>query len=93
MTEEHKAAIEAAVNGGRAALNGFTAAFNARDAEAIRSRRFHFPHVRFHSGKGAGMQTPVNHSPENTVAGKTPRPIQRGGSGAGGRRQPRNSTR
>jgi hypothetical protein len=34
------------------------AAFNARDAQAIRSRWFHFPHVRFHTGKVTVMQTP-----------------------------------
>ena len=35
----------------RAAMDGFMAAFNAEDAEAIRTTWFHFPHVRFHSGK------------------------------------------
>jgi hypothetical protein len=34
------------------------AAFNARDADAIRSRWFHFPHVRFHSGTVTVMQRP-----------------------------------
>ncbi len=32
-------------------MDGFMAAFNAEDAEAIRTRWFHFPHVRFHSGQ------------------------------------------
>ena len=40
-----------AIAGARAAMDGFMAAFNARDAEAIRTRWFHFPHVRFHSGR------------------------------------------
>ena len=50
-----------AVQGARAAMDGFMAAFNARDAEAIRSRWFHFPHVRFHSGKVTVMQTPADY--------------------------------
>ena len=36
-------------------------AFNRRDAEAIRSRWFHFPHVRFHSGKVTVMPTPAEY--------------------------------
>ena len=42
----------------RAVMDGFMAAFNARDAEAIRTRWFHFPHVRFHSGTVTVMQRP-----------------------------------
>ena len=42
----------------RAAMDGFMAAFNARDAAAIRNRWFHFPHVRFHSGKVTVMARP-----------------------------------
>jgi len=49
-----------AVDGARAAMDGFMAAFNARDAEAIRSRWFHFPHVRFHSGALTVMPTPAD---------------------------------
>jgi hypothetical protein len=49
------------VAGARAALNGFMAAFNREDAEAIRSRWFHFPHVRFHSGKVTVMATPEDY--------------------------------
>ncbi|HEY1412266.1 MAG TPA: hypothetical protein VGF36_09000, partial [Rhodopila sp.] len=52
----HRAAQDA-----RAAMDGFMAAFNARDAEAIRSRWFHFPHVRFHSGTVTVMQTPAEY--------------------------------
>ena len=44
----------------RAAMDGFMAAFNARDAEAIRTTWFHFPHVRFHSGQVTVMQTPAD---------------------------------
>lgn len=40
----------------RAALDGFMAAFNAEDAEAIRNRWYHFPHVRFHSGQVTVME-------------------------------------
>jgi len=50
-----------AVDGARAAMDGFMAAFNARDAEAIRSRWFHFPHVRFHSGTVTVMQAPADY--------------------------------
>ncbi len=45
----------------RAAMDGFMAAFNARDAEAIRTRWFHFPHVRFHSGTVTVMQRPEDY--------------------------------
>ncbi|MGE0416369.1 MAG: hypothetical protein AB7O80_06160 [Acetobacteraceae bacterium] len=44
----------------RAAMDGFMAAFNAEDAEAIRTRWFHFPHVRLHSGKVTVMPTPAD---------------------------------
>jgi hypothetical protein len=46
------------VSGACAAMDGFMAAFNAEDADAIRTRWFHFPHVRFHSGKVSVMQRP-----------------------------------
>ena len=42
----------------RAALDGFMTAFNSEDAEAIRTRWYHFPHVRFHSGKVTVMERP-----------------------------------
>jgi hypothetical protein len=47
--------------GARAAMDGFMAAFNARDAEAIRTVWFHFPHVRFHSGTVTVMQRPEDY--------------------------------
>jgi hypothetical protein len=47
--------------GARAAMDGFMAAFNARDAEAIRTKWFHFPHVRFHSGTVTVMQRPEDY--------------------------------
>jgi hypothetical protein len=50
-----------AVEGARAAMDGFMAAFNARDADAIRTRWFHFPHVRFHSGTVTAMQRPEDY--------------------------------
>ncbi|MBT5108869.1 MAG: hypothetical protein HOM25_09315 [Rhodospirillaceae bacterium] len=46
------------IAGARAAMDGFMAAFNAEDAEALRTRWFHFPHIRFHSGKVTVMETP-----------------------------------
>jgi hypothetical protein len=57
MTDTNETAIE----GARAALDGFMAAFNREDAEAIRTRWFHFPHVRFHSGKVTVMATPADY--------------------------------
>ena len=39
-------------------MEGFMSAFNAEDAEALRNRWFHFPHVRFHSGQVSVMQRP-----------------------------------
>jgi hypothetical protein len=50
-----------AVEGARAAMDGFMAAFNAGDADAIRTRWFHFPHVRFHSGTVTVMQRPEDY--------------------------------
>jgi hypothetical protein len=52
---------EAAINGARAALDGFMDAFNREDAEAIRTCWFHFPHVRFHSGKVTVMAAPSDY--------------------------------
>jgi hypothetical protein len=45
----------------RAVLDGFMEAFNAQDTEAIRTRWFHFPHVRFHSGKVTVMERPEHY--------------------------------
>ena len=42
----------------REAMDGFMTAFNAEDADALRTRWFHFPHVRFHSGKVTVMENP-----------------------------------
>ena len=50
--------IAAAVAGAREAVDGFMAAFNAEDREAMRTRWLHFPHVRFHSGRVTVMETP-----------------------------------
>jgi hypothetical protein len=52
---------EDAITGARAALDGFMEAFNREDAEAIRTRWFHFPHVRFHSGKVTVMAAPSDY--------------------------------
>lgn len=39
-------------------MDGFMEAFNAEDAEAMRTRWFHFPHVRFHSNTVSVMERP-----------------------------------
>lgn len=52
----------AAITGAREAMDGFMAAFNAQDAEALRTRWFHFPHVRFHSGKVTVMPRPEDYA-------------------------------
>ena len=52
--------IAAAVAGAREAIDGFMAAFNAEDREAMQTRWLHFPHVRFHSGKVTVMETPAD---------------------------------
>jgi len=57
MTDENAEAL----SGAREAMDGFMAAFNARDAEALRRRWFHFPHVRFHSGKVTVMLRPEDY--------------------------------
>ena len=44
----------------RIAMDGFMTAFNAEDAEALRRRWFHFPHVRFHGDKVSVMETPAD---------------------------------
>lgn len=41
----------------RAVMDGFMTAFNAEDAEALRDRWFHFPHVRFHGNQVSVMET------------------------------------
>ena len=50
--------IQAAVAGAREAMDGFMSAFNAEDGDAMRTRWFHFPHVRFHSGTVTVMERP-----------------------------------
>ena len=54
MTEHNAETIAAA----RGALDGFFAALNVEDSEAIKARWFHFPHFRLHSGKLLVMNTP-----------------------------------
>lgn len=54
MSEHESEDIAAA----RAVMDGFMEAFNAEDAEALRTRWFHFPHVRLHSGKVSVMERP-----------------------------------
>ena len=53
---------EADIAGARAAMDGFMAAFNAEDTAALRDRWFHFPHVRFHSGRVSVWQTPADYT-------------------------------
>ena len=50
--------VAEAVVGAREVMDGFMAAFNAQDREAMRTRWLHFPHVRFHSGRVTVMATP-----------------------------------
>lgn len=50
--------METDITAARAVMDGFMEAFNAEDAEALRTRWFHFPHVRFHSGKVSVMERP-----------------------------------
>ena len=52
---------EAAIAGARATLESFMDAFNREDADEIRTRWFHFPHVRFHSGKVTVMAIPSDY--------------------------------
>lgn len=63
----------------RAAMDGFMAAFNAEDAEAIRTRWFHFPHVRFHSGKVTVIERPEDYT-TNLVWSRTGQSAQWGRS-------------
>ncbi|MCX7371003.1 MAG: hypothetical protein NTW56_00935 [Alphaproteobacteria bacterium] len=49
-----------AERGAREAMEGFFAALNARHEDAVRYRWFHFPHVRFHSGKVTVYETPAD---------------------------------
>ena len=49
--------IAAAVAEARDATDGFMAAFNALDREAMQTRWRHFPHVCFHSGRVTVMET------------------------------------
>jgi hypothetical protein len=53
-----QAQIDTAVAQARAVMDGFMTAFNAEDAEAMRTRWFNFPHVRFHSGRVTVMARP-----------------------------------
>jgi hypothetical protein len=57
MANENDEAIAAA----RAVLDDFMTALNAEDEAAIRTRWFHFPHVRLHSGKVLVMNTAADY--------------------------------
>jgi len=43
-------------------MDAFMAALNAEDVEAIRRRWFHFPHVRFHSGRVTVFERPEDYA-------------------------------
>lgn len=60
MTDDPNASSAAEIAAARAVMDGFMAAFNAQDAEAIRTRWFHFPHVRFHGDEVTVMATPAD---------------------------------
>jgi hypothetical protein len=49
---------EASIAAARDVMNGWAAAFNAHDGEALANRWMHFPHVRFHSGQVSVWQRP-----------------------------------
>lgn len=49
---------ETDITAARAAMDGFMEALNREDEQAVRDRWFHFPHVRFHSGKVTVFETP-----------------------------------
>jgi hypothetical protein len=49
---------EASIPAAREVMDGWGAAFNARDSEASANRWMHFPHVRFHSGQVSVCQRP-----------------------------------
>jgi hypothetical protein len=51
---------DTAIAEARAVMDGFMVAFNAQDAEALRTTWFHFPHVRLHSGQVTVMATPAD---------------------------------
>ena len=53
-----KGEIDTAVAQARVVMDGFMVAFNAEDADAMRTRWFNFPHVRFHSGRVTVMARP-----------------------------------
>src|SRR5690606_12651155 len=60
MTDDRSTRYAAEIAAAREALDGFMTAFNAEDAEAMRTRWFHCPHVRFHSGEVTVMPTPAD---------------------------------
>jgi hypothetical protein len=49
------------IAGARACMDGFMEAFNREDLQALREKWFHYPHVRFHSGKVTIFQTAEEH--------------------------------
>lgn len=56
------AAFGAEIAAARAVMDGFMAAFNAEDLQALREKWFHYPHVRFHSGKVTIFPTAADHA-------------------------------
>src|SRR5262249_12662462 len=52
---------DADISAARAAMDGFMEALNREDEQDIRDRWFHFPHVRFHSGKVTVFETPESY--------------------------------
>jgi hypothetical protein len=62
--DKHAPDTITAVAQAREVMDGFMAAFNAKDALAMQDRWLHFPHVRFHSGGVTIMERPEDfHSP------------------------------
>jgi len=62
MAADPNAAFAEQIAAARATMDGFMAAFNAEDLQALREKWFHYPHVRFHSGKVTTFPTAADHA-------------------------------
>ena len=62
MAADPNAPFAAQIAAARATMDGFMQAFNAEDLQALREKWFHYPHVRFHSGKVTTFPTVADHA-------------------------------
>jgi hypothetical protein len=62
MTADPNAPFAAQIAAARKTMDGFMDAFNAEDLQALREKWFHYPHVRFHSGKVTTFPTAEDHA-------------------------------